>query len=251
MGLTEVGAGDAAVPGARGVTARAGPCRARPAAETWLHGRGWVLLPPSPFLPGSVPDLQGGLLPIHQQLLHLKVHPCPGQPSDPTPRIPAPPSQPWYLTWMRCHLETRFYKGAAGSWTCLHRCLLPAPAGIRGWGPWAALPCQTPGEMEQAVGSSVPGGVPAPLPARLCAPDGASLRTSGAKADSFLLQQRCAGWQQPSTLPAWGSCRVADLTVRHLSLWVRWGRGQGMHLCALSRAGRTRILRALAAGVAG
>lgn len=95
------------------------------------------------------------------------------------------------------------------------------------------------------------GGVPAPLPARLCAPDGASLRTSGAKADSFLLQQRCAGWQQPSTLPAWGSCRVADLTVRHLSLWVRWGRGQWMHLCALSRAGRTRILRALAAGVAG
>ena len=162
MGLTEVGAGDAAVPGARGVTAHVGPCRARPAAETWLHGRGWVLLPPSPLLPGSVPDLQGGLLPIHQQLLHLKVHPCPGQPSDPTPRIPAPPSQPWYLTWMRCHLETRFYKGAAGSWTCLHRCLLPAPAGIRGWGPWAALPCQTPGEMEQAVGSSVPGGSPLP-----------------------------------------------------------------------------------------
>lgn len=83
---------------------------------------------------------------------------------------------------------------------------------------------------------------PLPSPAGLRAPDGALLVTSGGKAGSFLLQQCCAGWQQPSA-GGTGSCRVANIATRLLSLWgglgatgrqsgipppPSWGTGQGL-----------------------
>lgn len=80
-----------------------------------------------------------------------------------------------------------------------------------------------------------------PSPAGLRAPDGALLVTSGGKAGSFLLQQCCAGWQQPSA-GGTGSCRVANIATRLLSPWggleamgrqsgiplPGWGTGQGL-----------------------
>lgn len=193
------------------------PARQCPRSAVWFAPH-----PPAAPSPGSPPLPGAAIRP---------------QPTYPSPSVPALVPNVEEMSPLNSFLQRRSRK------LDLPAPLSPASTSrYMGLGAKGCSPVPDPWEMERVVRPSVPGGSPLPLPAGPCEPDGDLLCTSGAKAESFLLQQRCAGWQQPSTSPAWGSCRVADLTVRHPNLWVGWGSGQGLHLCVLSRAGRTRIL---------